>query len=156
MESLGVRVLVGQQAAKILGEEAVAGISFQDGTTIDADMVVISCGIRPNAEIAKDSGLAVERAIVVDDQLRSSDEDIFGVGECVQHRGRVYGLVEPLYEQAKVLADLICETNPTARYEGSRLATSLKVMGVELTSIGEVNAPVTGMQARSGAGPQRS
>jgi nitrite reductase (NADH) large subunit len=146
MESLGVRVLIGQQAAQILGEETVAGISFQDGTSIEADMVVISCGIRPNAEIAKDSGLAVERAIVVDDQLRSSDEDIFGVGECVQHRGRVYGLVEPLYEQAKVLADLICETNPTARYEGSRLATSLKVMGVELTSIGEVNAPAAEMQ----------
>ncbi len=146
MESLGVRVLVGQHAAQILGKETVAGISFKDGTSIEADMVVVSCGIRPNAEIAKDSGLAVERAIVVDDQMRSSDEDIFGVGECVQHRGRVYGLVEPLYEQAKVLADLICETNPTSRYEGSRLATSLKVMGVELTSIGEVNAPVTGMQ----------
>jgi nitrite reductase (NADH) large subunit len=146
MESLGVRALVGQQVAQILGKETVDGISFKDGTSIEADMVVISCGIRPNAEIAKDSGLTVERAIVVDDQLRSSDEDIFGVGECVQHRGRVYGLVEPLYEQAKVLADQICETNPTARYEGSRLATSLKVMGVELTSIGEVNAPVTGMQ----------
>jgi nitrite reductase (NADH) large subunit len=146
MESLGVRVLVAQQAAQILGEETVAGISFKDGTSIEADMVVVSCGIRPNAEIAKDSGLAVERAIVVDDQLRSSDEDIFGVGECVQHRGRVYGLVEPLYEQAKVLADLICETNPTARYEGSRLATSLKVMGVELTSIGEVNAAAAEMQ----------
>ncbi len=104
-------------------------------------MVVISCGIRPNAEIAKDAGLDVERAIVVNDELRSSDDDIFGVGECVQHRGRIYGLVEPLYEQAKVLADLICETNPAARYEGSRLATSLKVMGVELTSIGEVNVP---------------
>ncbi len=141
MESLGVRVLVAKQAAEIVGDEAVSGVSFKDGTSIDADMVVISCGIRPNAEIAKDAGLAVERAIVVDDQLRSSDEDVFGVGECVQHRGRVYGLVEPLYEQAKVLADLICETNPAARYEGSRLATSLKVMGVELTSIGEVNVP---------------
>ena len=139
MEALGVHVLVGTQAAKILGDEQVAGIELQDGTQIDAQMVVISCGIRPNSEIAKDSGLAVKRAIVVDDQLCSSDEDIFGVGECVEHRGRVYGLVEPLYEQARVLADLITEANPQARYEGSRLATSLKVMGVDLTSIGEVN-----------------
>ncbi|HEV3417228.1 MAG TPA: FAD-dependent oxidoreductase, partial [Pirellulales bacterium] len=146
MESLGVRVLTGQQANTILGVEAVSGISFKDGTSIDADMVVISCGIRPNSEIAKDSGLAVERAIVVDDQMRCSDEDIFGVGECVQHRGRVYGLVEPLYEQAKVLADLICETNPAARYEGSRPATSLKVMGVELTSIGDGNSLAAELQ----------
>jgi nitrite reductase (NADH) large subunit len=146
MESLGLRVLVGQSVTRILGDDAVTGIGFKDGTSLDAEMVVVSCGIRPNAEIAKDSGLAVERAIVVDDQMRSSDEDIFGVGECVQHRGRVYGLVEPLYEQAKVLADLICETNPAARYEGSRLATSLKVMGVELTSIGEVNTPAAELQ----------
>ncbi len=141
MESMGVRVLVGQQATRILGDKVVAGLAFQDNTTLDAEMVVVSCGIRPNSEIAKDSGLNVRRAIVVDDQLRSSDDDIFGVGECVEHRGRVYGLVEPLYEQAKVLADLICETNPDARYEGSRLATSLKVMGVELTSIGDINPP---------------
>ena len=146
MESLGVRVFAGRQVAEILGDDAVSGIRFADGAAIEADMVVISCGIRPNAEIAKNSGLAVERAIVVDDQLRSSDDDIFGVGECVQHRGRVYGLVEPLYEQAKVLADLISETNPQARYEGSRLATSLKVMGVELTSIGEANAAAADLQ----------
>ncbi|HKD37712.1 MAG TPA: FAD-dependent oxidoreductase, partial [Pirellulales bacterium] len=146
MESLGVHVLVGRQVAAITGDESANGISFSDGTTIDAEMVIVSCGIRPNAEIAKDSGLAVERAIIVDDQLRSSDEDIFGVGECVQHRGRVYGLVEPLYEQAKVLADVVCESDSDARYEGSRLATSLKVMGVELTSLGEINAPSAASQ----------
>lgn len=139
MEAMGVRVLVGTQAARILGEKQVTGIEFRDGSQLDAQMVVVSCGIRPNSEIAKNSGLAVGRAIVVDDQMRSSDEDIFGVGECVEHRGRIYGLVEPLYEQAKVLADLITGANPQARYEGSRLATSLKVMGVDLTSIGDVN-----------------
>ncbi len=146
MESLSVRVLVGRQVTAILGEDAAGGVSLSDGSAIDAEMVIVSCGIRPNAEIAKDSGLAVERAIVVDDQMRSSDEDIFGVGECVQHRGCVYGLVEPLYEQAKVLADVISESNPKARYEGSRLATSLKVMGIELTSIGEANAPSATLQ----------
>ena len=137
MESLGVRVLVERQVTADSRREYRRRNRLADGSTIDAEMVIVSCGIRPNAEIAKDSGLAVDRAIVVDDQIRSSDDDIFGVGECVQHRGCVYGLVEPLYEQAKVLADLITESHPEARYEGSRLATSLKVMGVELTSIGE-------------------
>jgi nitrite reductase (NADH) large subunit len=139
MEALGVRVLCGTQGTRIHGDERVTGVELDDGSQVDAQMVVISCGIRPNAEIAKDSGLTVKRAIVVDDQLCSSDQDIFGLGECVEHRGRIYGLAEPLYEQAKVLAEVITEANPRARYEGSRLATSLKVMGVDLTSLGEVN-----------------
>ena len=113
---------------------------FKDGTTLDTDMVVISCGIRPNVEEAKAAGLAVERAIVVDDQLRTSDPAIFAVGECVQHAGRLYGLVDPLYEQARVLADVLTGAKPDAAYTGSRLGTTLKVMGVDLTSMGEVNA----------------
>src|SRR5207302_7037797 len=112
---------------------------FNDGSTLDADMVVISCGIRPNVEVARDSGLAVERAIVVDDQLRTSDPAIFAVGECAEHRGKVYGLVDPVYEQARVLADLLTGARLDAAYQGSRLATTLKVMGVDLTAMGEVN-----------------
>src|SRR5262249_8706523 len=98
----------------------------------------ISCGIRPNMEEARTAGLAVERAIVVDDQLRTSDPSIFAVGECAQHRGNVYGLVDPVYEQARVLADVICETRPDAAYRGTPLATTLKVMGVDLTAMGAV------------------
>jgi NAD(P)H-nitrite reductase large subunit len=74
----------------------------------------------------------------VDDQLRTSDPDVYGVGECVQHRGMVYGLVAPIWEQTKVLADVLTGRNPEARYEGSKLATKLKVMGVELASMGRV------------------
>jgi sulfite reductase beta subunit-like hemoprotein len=83
--------------------------------------------------------LQVERGIVVDDQLRTSDEDVFAVGECAQHRGRVYGLVDPLFEQARVLADVVTGTRPSAAYSGSRLATTLKVMGVDLVSMGDVH-----------------
>jgi nitrite reductase (NADH) large subunit len=104
-------------------------------------MVVVAAGIRPNAELAEISGLPVERAIVVDDQLRVLDEpDIYAVGECVQHRGQVYGLVAPLWDQAKVLADHITGANPRAEYHGSRTATKLKVAGVDVAAMG-ITAP---------------
>jgi nitrite reductase (NADH) large subunit len=141
LEAMGVRVLTDTATTALLGTDGrVTGLCFKDGSTLDTDMVVISCGIRPNAEVAKAAGLAVERAIVVDDQLRTTDESIFAVGECVQHRGKVYGLVDPVYEQSRVLADVLTGARPNAAYEGSRLSTTLKVMGVDLTSMGEVSA----------------
>src|SRR5262245_35178703 len=141
LEAMGVRVRFGCAAAGLLGQRgAVSGIGLQDDTIPASDMVVISCGIRPNVEVAKEAGLAVERAVVVDDQLRTNDPTAFAVGECAQHRGKVYGLVDPVYEQARVLADVLTGANPAAAYRGSRLATTLKVMGVDLLSMGEVNA----------------
>jgi nitrite reductase (NADH) large subunit len=138
LEALGVRVLTGARTARLLGDGAVTGLQLADGSTLDADMVVISCGIRPNVEVAREAGLAVDRAIVVDDQLRTSDPGVYAVGECAQHRGRLYGLVDPVYEQARVLADVLTGAKPDAAYGGSRLGTTLKVMGVELTSMGDV------------------
>jgi nitrite reductase (NADH) large subunit len=140
LEALGVRFRLGTLTTHLLGDGQVCGLRFQDGSTLDTDMVVISCGIRPNVDEAKAAGLAVERAIVVDDQLRTSDPTIHAVGECAQHRGKVYGLVDPVYEQARVLADVLTDARPQAAYTGSRLATTLKVMGVDLTAMGEVNA----------------
>jgi len=141
LEAMGVQVMCGAATAALVGEGgAVSGVRFQDGTILETDMVVISCGIRPNVEVAKEAGLAVERAVVVDDQLRTNDPAAFAVGECAQHRGKVYGLVDPVYEQARVLADVLTGVNPAAAYRGSRLATTLKVMGVDLLSMGEVNA----------------
>lgn len=136
MEQMGVQVLLEKIATHILGDECVTGLQFKDGATLESDMVVVSAGIRPICEIAKDSGLTVERGIVCDDQLRTSDPAIFAVGECVQHRGVVYGLVDPIWEQAATLADVITEKNPHAAYTGSKLATKLKVMGVQLASMG--------------------
>ena len=122
---MGVRVLCGTAAAALVGEEARSrGVRLQDGSTLDTDMVVVSCGIRPNVEVAREAGLAVERAVVVDDQLRTNDPVAFAVGECAEHRGKVYGLVDPVYEQARVLADVLTGAKPQAAYTGSRLATT--------------------------------
>ena len=123
---MGVVVRCGTAATALVGADgAVTSVTLQDGTTLTTDMVVISCGIRPNVEVARDAGLAVDRAVVVDDQLRTSDSAAFAVGECAEHRGKVYGLVDPVYEQARVLADVLTGANGSAAYTGSRLATSM-------------------------------
>jgi nitrite reductase (NADH) large subunit len=138
IERLGIKVRTGATAAQISGHKRATGVKYSDGTDQHADMVVISAGIRPNVDLAKECGLAVERAIVVDDQMRTSDPNVFGVGECVQHRGTTYGLVAPLWEQTKVLAAVLTDTDPARAYAGSKIATKLKVMGVELASMGRI------------------
>jgi nitrite reductase (NADH) large subunit len=135
---MGITALTGASTKEILGHTQVTGVKFADGSEVAADMVVISAGIRPNVELARECGIACDRAIVVDDQLRTSDPAVFGVGECVQHNGMVYGLVAPLWEQTKVLAKVLTGTDPAATYTGSKLATKLKVMGVELASMGRI------------------
>jgi nitrite reductase (NADH) large subunit len=137
VEQLGIEIVTGARTTEILGKNAVTGVKLKDGRQIDCDVVVVAAGIRANTEVAATSGLPVERGIVVDDQLRVQDEaDIYAVGECVQHRGETYGLVAPLWEQARVLADHLTGTNPQAAYHGSRVATKLKVAGVDVASMG--------------------
>jgi NAD(P)H-nitrite reductase large subunit len=140
LEAMGVRVLLEKVSTHLEGDGRVTGLRFNDGSTLDADLVVISCGIRPNVEIAKEAGITVDRAIVVDDQLRTSDPAVHAIGECAQHRGKLYGLVEPVYEQARVLADVLAGDKPEATYHGSRLTATLKVMGVDVVSMGEVRS----------------
>jgi nitrite reductase (NADH) large subunit len=137
--NLGVTAHCNKATVELLSDEnsKVRGIKFKDGTELACDMVVISAGIRPNAELAKEAGLTVERAIVTDDQMVTSDPDIYAVGECVQHRGKIYGLVGPIWEQCNVLADHLTGTNAAAAYTGSFIATKLKVMGVNVASMGE-------------------
>jgi nitrite reductase (NADH) large subunit len=137
MQAMGVRVHLEKSTTQVLGQERVTGLAFKDGSTLACDMIVVSTGIKPNAELAVACGLTVERAIVVDNHMRSVDDfDIYVVGECAQHRGMVYGLVAPLWEQGKVLADHITGKDRRKGYYGSKLATKLKVMGVELASMG--------------------
>ncbi|MGH3787920.1 MAG: nitrite reductase large subunit NirB [Pseudonocardiaceae bacterium] len=139
LERLGMTVHTGTRTTAIRrgSDGAVTGVIFADGSTLDVDMVVVTAGIRPNIGLAVVSGLETQRGIVVDDQLRSvDDDDIHAVGECVQHRGEVYGLVAPLWEQAAVLADHITGADPAAAYHGSRLATKLKVAGVDVAAMG--------------------
>ncbi|MGI4950714.1 MAG: NAD(P)/FAD-dependent oxidoreductase, partial [Janthinobacterium lividum] len=106
MEAMGVTVLLGTSTTQVRGDNRVEGLTFKDGSEIDCDLLVVAAGIRPNAEIGTRCGLTVERAIVVDNHMRSVDDmNVYVVGECAQHRGMVYGLVAPLWEQCKVFAD---------------------------------------------------
>ncbi len=137
LEQLGINVHLDKDTKRILGDDHVTGVTFSDGTELPCDLVVIAAGIQPNTKLAVRAGLTVERGIVVDDHLSCLDDPrIYAVGECAQHRSQVYGLVAPLWEQAKVLADRLTGTNPKAAYHGSKVATKLKVMGVEVASMG--------------------
>lgn len=138
VEALGIEVHTGKKTTRMLTENGFpSAIEFDDGSRLPCDMVVMAAGIRPNVGLAVRAGLTVERAIVVDDQMRSvDDDDIYVVGECAQHRGQVYGLVAPLWEQATVLADHLTGTNSLAAYHGSRTATKLKVAGVDVAAMG--------------------
>src|SRR5215472_14547779 len=107
IESLGIRVLLPKQTQALLGNGRVDGLRFASGEEIEADLVVIAAGIKPNTELGKKAGLEVCRGIVVNDYMQTSDPDIFAVGECTEHRGQTFGLVAPLMEQGKVLAAAI-------------------------------------------------
>ncbi|WP_306205734.1 nitrite reductase large subunit NirB [Actinoplanes sp. RD1] len=135
VEQLGIEVVTGAHTTEILGKRAVEGVRLKDGRTIPCDVVVVAAGIRANADVAEASGLPVERGIVVDDQMRVAP-DIYAVGECAQHRGATYGLVAPLWDQAKVLAGHLTGADPDAAYHGSRVATKLKVAGVGVAAMG--------------------
>jgi nitrite reductase (NADH) large subunit len=139
IEKLGIEVLLNKNTERIMGGESVEGVLFKDGSIVEADIVVIACGIRPNVDLAKKANLKVNRGIVVNDFMETSDPDIFAIGECVEHREKVYGLVAPLFEQGKILAATITG-NKGPVYEGSTLATKLKVMGIELFSAGDYKA----------------
>jgi len=135
VESKGIEVLLGANTKQILGEDMPQGVELSDGRVIAADAVVFAAGIRPNVALAKDAGVPVNRGIVVDDQLRTGSADVFALGECAEHRGTCYGLVEPAYEQARVLADHLA--GRPALYDGSVVSTNLKVSGVSVFSAGD-------------------
>ncbi len=107
MEQMGVRVLTSRKTERLLGNGRVQGVAFAGGEEVQAEVVVIAAGIRPNVELGRKAGLAVNRGIVVNDHMETSNPRIFAVGECVEHNGQVYGLVAPLFEQGKVLAATI-------------------------------------------------
>lgn len=138
LEKQGMTFLLEKQTEEIVGDDRVEGLRFKDGTSIEADLVVMAVGIRPNTTLGAESGIPVNRGIIVNDYMQTEIPHIYAVGECAEHRGIAYGLVAPLYEQAKVLAKHMCgiETKP---YEGSVLSTQLKVSGVEVFSAGDFN-----------------
>jgi nitrite reductase (NADH) large subunit len=134
----GIDIRLNCTAERFVGKERVEAVELTDGSAIPADLVVVAIGVRPRVELAVAAGLDVNRGVDVDDGLASSDPSIFALGECAEHRGQVYGLVEPAYEQARVLA--IRLAGGAERYSGSLLATNLKVSGVGVFSAGEFEA----------------
>lgn len=136
LKDRGIRFCMQAQTEAILGEARVSGIRFKDGQELAADLIVMAVGIRPNIQLAKDSGLHCERGIVVNDAMQTFDPTIYAVGECVQHRQAIYGLVAPLWEQAKVCANHLAQMG-IGHYPGSQVSTRLKVTGIDLFSAGD-------------------
>lgn len=137
LERRGLRILLGANTTEIVGETRVSGVRLADGSLIPADLVVMAAGVRPNAELARAAGLHCERAIVVDDTLQTYDPRIYAVGECVQHRQATFGLVAPIWDQARVCAAHLAGAGHR-RYIQQATATRLKVSGVELYSAGDI------------------
>lgn len=131
----GIDIITKANTKAILGTDKVEGIELEDGRIIPGEMVVMAVGIRPNSTLARAAGLTVNRGIVVDDGMATSDPNIFSLGECAEHRGVCYGLVAPLYESAKALADRLA--GGSAEYLGSVTNTKLKVTGINLFSAGD-------------------
>lgn len=146
---LGIAVQLANGVSRVLGRERVDGVLLRDGRMIRCDTIVLATGIRANVDLARKAGLRVGRGVQVDDKLRASAPHTYAVGECAEHRGRLYGLVAPGFEQAAVLAERL--TGGRARYRGSTSAAHLKVVGKHVFSMGECGAeetPRNGREAR--------
>jgi nitrite reductase (NADH) large subunit len=137
LETRGLRILLNRQTVAIEGIDRVTAVRFEDGERVEADLVVMAAGVRPNVELAKGAGLHCERAIVVDDTLQTYDPRVYAVGECVQHRRATFGLVAPIWDQARVAAAHLAGAGHR-RYVQQATATKLKVTGVDLYSAGDI------------------
>ncbi len=138
IERCGIFVRTARTVEAIVGELVVEGVRLDDGKTLAADMVVLACGVRPRIEVARASGIPINRGIIVNDLLATEAPGVYAIGECAEHAAKTYGIVTPAWEQAAVLAEILSGTNPSARYRGSKLYTRLKVAGVDVASMGRV------------------
>jgi nitrite reductase (NADH) large subunit len=145
IESLGIRVLTLRKTSALLGNGHVDGLQFVTGEELEAELVVIAAGIRPNAELGRAAGLEVNRGIVVNDFMETSDPHVFAVGECTEHRGQTFGLVAPLFDQARVLAAKITENHGPA-FAAPAPAAKLKIMGVDIFSAGSIDESEPGVE----------
>jgi len=136
LERKGLRILLNAHTAEIVGPERATALRFKDGSEIPADLVVMTAGVRPNIDLAKSCGLHCDKAIIVDDTLQTYDTRIYAVGECVQHRKALFGLVAPIWDQARVCATHLAGVGHS-RYIQQATATKLKVTGVDLYSAGD-------------------
>lgn len=139
VERVGIAVRTGVSTKRVLGDAAVTGLEFGGGDRLAADVVVFASGIAPRIDLARDAEVRTNAGIVVDDQLRTDLEQVFAVGECAEHAGTVYGTVQPIYDQCRVLAEVLCDPQSRAAYRGSKVYTKLKVAGVEVASMGRID-----------------
>lgn len=139
LQSLGLKIHTSKNTTAILGDGSINGMQFADDTKIDVDMLVISAGIKPRDELAKQCGLETGNrgGIVVNDQLQTSDPAIYAIGECALHNGMIYGLVAPGYEMAQVVVNNIIEGNADSQFMGYDMSTKLKLIGVDVASFGD-------------------
>jgi len=137
MEARGIAFCMGARTSAFEGEGHVQQLRMEDGRVLAADLVVVAAGITPRTELARSCGLNCDRGILVDDTLQTYDPAVYAVGECVQHRGTTYGLVAPLWEQARVCAGHLAEKGVT-RYRGSKPSSQLKVSGIDVFSAGDI------------------
>jgi nitrite reductase (NADH) large subunit len=154
LHELGIEVLLERQTDALVGEDRVSALRFRGGEELEADLVVVSIGIRPEASLARAAGLRCERGIVVDDQMRTSAAGVVAVGECAEHRGVVYGLVAPIIEQARVAAMAVLDRDG-APYRGSVPSAKLKVAGIDLVAIGAAEGDSEAISVDAGAGMYR-
>ena len=139
LESLGLKVIVGRKPAEILGEKAATGVRLDDGRTIPGELILFSAGIVPRVEIARDAGLTTRQGIIVDQYLQTSAEDVFAAGDAAEFEQRIYGLVNPALDQARAAAQNMAGEKTTV-YRGTLPSATLKIVGMELTSLGEATA----------------
>jgi nitrite reductase (NADH) large subunit len=142
IEKTGISVRLGAVSREILGAAEVRGIRFESGDEVEADLVVIAAGVKPELALAKDAGLTVERGIVVDDRLRTSRPEIFAAGDVAEHQGRVYGIIPASFEQARAAAGNMLGMDMP--YSGTVPSNTLRVAGLYVTSVGEVNPEARG------------
>ncbi len=137
LEARGLKVLLDAETQALLGDEGIEGVRLRDGTTLPADLVVLAAGILPNADLAREAGIHVARGVVVNETMQTYDPRVYALGECVEHKGTLYGLVAPLFRQAKVCANHLAGAG-FARYQDTVAATKLKITGIDLYSAGNV------------------
>jgi nitrite reductase (NADH) large subunit len=139
LRSLGITALLGAETQQILsGDHGAAGVLLKDGRLAHSEFVLFSTGVRPNVSVAREAGIATGRGVQVDDSMQTSAPDVYAAGDVVEHRGRVYGIVPPCLEQARVAAQNMVSPG-TAVYEGSIMSSSLKTCGIDVLSMGNVN-----------------
>ena len=139
IEKMGINIVLNAQSDEVLGEDKVAGLKLKDGRNVDCNLIIISAGITPRIEIAKEAGISVNKGIIVNERFETNVKGIYAAGDCAEFQGRIYGLWTASTEQGTVAGNNIAGVDTV--YSGTTPSTTLKIVGIDLTSIGVVNPP---------------